>query len=540
MNFLTTPRCELTPNSDMTEQNICIAEEFIDKLVDLGTFVEVPKGEIVANGPLFCLPKPGQPDQWRILSDMRRGGQNDAIGSDPTVFPKSGVILDQLYAGGYSAIIDASKFFYQFTTRPEERKYLGCIHPRDPERHFQYGGLPMGSGNSPGVAGRHGAAFLRALRAASSLYQGTITANTWWHAFSDDHPYDPKLGHGRILLSDEDGLPACLIWAHCDDFMIHGPTLEKTTKALVAFMDLAVDVSLLCHPVKLTLPAHSVTYTGLIFDSTTEPALLVTSKKRDKSIAMVEYTLRNYRKISRLALSVLVGTLESLVEATPGRIGHTYLRSLQGTLHPHGWTGSDLPYYSFAHLSPDDRAELAFWLWLLQQNPGRYARSFQSGTLVPSFGDGSGTGTGGTVVYKEEDPMEMWMGAWSPRVYQFSSNWKEHRTLLATLERARDNHRAEVYVERPLTTAFIVVLPRVLQKKWSRASRHVHEIGIFQCDLVPIAHRSIFTIPVVLLFIPYHVRCLPDPRLDPAPASSLRLHHRQHAEQIHGVLEASR
>jgi hypothetical protein len=94
MNFLCEPRHKLTPNSDMEEEQIVIAEELLDELVGLGVLVDVQPGEIVANGLLFCLPKPGQPGQWRILSDMRRGGQNEAMGADPTVFPKSGVILE--------------------------------------------------------------------------------------------------------------------------------------------------------------------------------------------------------------------------------------------------------------------------------------------------------------------------------------------------------------------------------------------------------------------------------------------------------------
>ena len=53
MNFLAEPRHELTPNSEMEEEQIVIAEEFLDELVDLGVLVEVQPGEIVANGPLF-------------------------------------------------------------------------------------------------------------------------------------------------------------------------------------------------------------------------------------------------------------------------------------------------------------------------------------------------------------------------------------------------------------------------------------------------------------------------------------------------------
>jgi hypothetical protein len=38
----------------------------------------------------------------------------------------------------------------------------------------------------------------------------------------------------------------------------------------------------------------------------------------------------------------------------------------------------------------------------------------------------------------------MWMGVWSPRVYCFSSNWKEAQTLYATLQRARDQHQHDL------------------------------------------------------------------------------------------------
>jgi hypothetical protein len=83
-----------------------------------------------------------------------------------------------------------------------------------------------------------------------------------------------------------------------------------------------------------------------------------------------------------------------------------------------------------------------------------------------------------------------------------------------------------------------VVLPRVLQKKWSRPSRQVIEVGIYQRDMVPFAHRSLLTIPVVVLLIPLHVRCLPQSRLDPAPTTALRQYHRQQAALMRGVLDA--
>jgi hypothetical protein len=53
MNFLVEPRHELTPNSDMEEEQIVIAEEFLDELVALGVLVEVPLGGIVLTVPSF-------------------------------------------------------------------------------------------------------------------------------------------------------------------------------------------------------------------------------------------------------------------------------------------------------------------------------------------------------------------------------------------------------------------------------------------------------------------------------------------------------
>jgi hypothetical protein len=56
----------------------------------------------------------------------------------------------------------------------------------------------------------------------------------------------------------------------------------------------------------------------------------------------------------RLSLAVVVGVLESLVEATPTRVGHTFLRHLHENLHPPDWEGSDLPYFSFTTLDERD------------------------------------------------------------------------------------------------------------------------------------------------------------------------------------------
>jgi hypothetical protein len=62
----------------------------------------------------------------------------------------------------------------------------------------------------------------------------------------------------------EDNLPAILIRVHCDDFLIHGPTKEKTTEALNTFLDLTVDVGLLCHPGKLVPSSTTIQYCGFL------------------------------------------------------------------------------------------------------------------------------------------------------------------------------------------------------------------------------------------------------------------------------------
>jgi hypothetical protein len=68
-------------------------------------------------------------------------------------------ILPRMYPGGFSSVIDASKFFHMFLTVDEERQFVGLIHP-DTGDHYWYTRLPMGSSNSPAVSGRFGAASL--------------------------------------------------------------------------------------------------------------------------------------------------------------------------------------------------------------------------------------------------------------------------------------------------------------------------------------------------------------------------------------------
>jgi hypothetical protein len=204
-----------------------------------------------------------------------------------------------------------------------------------------------------------GSSFLRKLVSTSPYFQGVPHLNAWWNAFRAIEPFDPGLSHGMVQISEIDGLPAVLAFAHCDDFMIHGPTYEKTCLAPLDFLDFAVKVGLLAHPGKLTPPCQEVKYTGFLWNTAGVPTLKIPLYKVDKSIALTDYAIDHRDHLSRLCLAVVKGVLESEVDATPSRSGHTHLRSLEHTLHPAGWEG--LPYYSFASLSDTDVENLLWW-----------------------------------------------------------------------------------------------------------------------------------------------------------------------------------
>jgi hypothetical protein len=123
--------------------------------------------------------------------------------------------------------------------------------------------------------------------------------------------------------------------------------------------------------------------------------------------------------------------------------GHTYLRWFHSLIYPEGGgTGLD-PYLTVTTTTPEVRKDSEWWAAFLSEGGGRYARATQSATLVPTWGDGSGTGTGGTYQlpnrFVEERPLKMWKGKWSPIVYKFSSSWKELQTLNLTLQRLEED-----------------------------------------------------------------------------------------------------
>ena len=121
---------EIHDNAVVDDEPLDVAAAFVDELLDLGIVLEPSEGEeVLSNSPLFTVPKEGQEGQWRVIADMLRCGQNECIGADPVVLPRSSHILDQMYKGGCSAVVDASKFFHQFSTHPDDRPHLGLKHP---------------------------------------------------------------------------------------------------------------------------------------------------------------------------------------------------------------------------------------------------------------------------------------------------------------------------------------------------------------------------------------------------------------------------
>ena len=433
MNFLQPPPQKLHPNADMDDDQRDVAVEFVEELMELGVLCTLPAGEeVLTTAPLFCVPKEGQPGEWRVIADMLRGGQNSCIGSDPVVLPRVTHVMDSLYTGGWSAVIDASKFFYQFPTAREDRPYLGIIHPGTGEI-LAYYGLPMGSANSPALACRYGMAFLRKLISETPVFHGSVQANCYWRSFGMREDLDPSLGYGYVLVK-ANGEGAARAWSFVDDFLLHAPTQAACQEALTAFLDLSVKCGMLCHPKKLVPPQQVVKYCGFLLDTTGIPTCRIPEPKRDRALAMIRHVLNHpHNNWSRLALAVVVGVLESLAECTPRRIGHTYLRSFQIQLHPGGQPGGLEPYLTTVRLTTRTLQELQWWERHLQEGKGRVVRGTSAGTLVPSFGDGSGTGTGGTFRLPD-GPLKMWKGKWMPCIHHYSSNWKELNTLRLTLE----------------------------------------------------------------------------------------------------------
>ena len=144
----------------MDPEQTRVAAEFVEELLDLGVVQTPCEGRhVITIAPLFVEPKEGQEGQCRVLADMLRDSQNECIAGDPVFLPRISHILDQMFLEGYSAVVDAFKYFYQFSTHPDDRPYLGLKHPITGVL-LEYIGLPVGGSNSPAIACRYGLSFV--------------------------------------------------------------------------------------------------------------------------------------------------------------------------------------------------------------------------------------------------------------------------------------------------------------------------------------------------------------------------------------------
>ena len=103
---------------------------------------------------------------------------------------------------------------------------------------------------------------------------------------------------------------------------------------------------------------------------------------------MINYLLGQPSKweFSWLALSVVTGTLESLVKGTPCWIGCTKLHCLYNYVHPLGLgTGID-PYYTKTTLLTSVHLDLSWWHAFLTTGQGCLVCPAWSSTLVPTWG----------------------------------------------------------------------------------------------------------------------------------------------------------
>jgi hypothetical protein len=322
-----------------------------------------------------------------------------------------------MYPGGLLPVIDASKFFHMFLTVDEERQFMGLIHP-DTGDHYCYTRLPMGSSNSPAVSGRFGAAFLRLIFQEVEEMQGEVLINDWKVALEGDK-FDPKLGIGQVLIG-YDGLPACLIWIHVDDIFLHGPTREKCTSALKNILDLTVLVGLICDPTKLKPPAQIQKFRWFLYDSVGTPKLRIPDNKVVRALALLDFLMRGSRTvICSLALAVVVGTLQSLVPATPNAIGASFLHHVYLNIHNETLENFDDIhdfYHSGLALEALAQEDFSWWEQALTSGLREQVQPRDFCTLGVAWGDGSGSGSGGTFEWVDSGKgvlpnMEAWMGA---------------------------------------------------------------------------------------------------------------------------------
>jgi hypothetical protein len=153
--------------------------------------------------------------------------------------------------------------------------------------------------------------------------------------------------------------------------------------------------------------------------------------------------VRGSRKVlCRLALAVVVVTLQSLVPATPNAIGASFLHHVYRNIHTDTLKKID-DIHDFHHsglaLGALAQSNFSWWEQALASGLREKIQPGDFCTLWVAWGDGSGSGSGGTFEWVDSGKgslprMEAWMGAWNGTVHSFTSNLRELRTVVETLK----------------------------------------------------------------------------------------------------------
>ena len=237
-------------------------------------------------------------------------------------------------------------------------------------------------------------------------------------AYFSKKVYHPEYGEGRILIGT-DGNPILLVWIHVDDIFLHGPTLAKLSEGLKLLLDTTVELGLICQSSKTVSPTQRVKFCGFIYDTKDIPKLIIPDNKVSRAIAMIDYLDYGCKHLfARLVISMVVGFLQSLVPATPGNIGVSFLRPIYEDLHE--FQENDAPgtkkfYFCTMELRQQSRDCLWWWRQALTLGLSRQTQPRDVATIGVSWGDGSGTGTGGTINFltiqdqEEHIKLDVWM-----------------------------------------------------------------------------------------------------------------------------------
>ena len=88
----------------------------------------------------------------------------------------------------------------------------------------------------------------------------------------------------------------------------------------------------------------------------------------------------------------------------------------------------------------------------------------------------------------------------------------------------------ETWCEVPLTTSALLFIPRTVPSFWQGISRHLIKLPTIYPHTTPLLHPRLLPIPIVVLYLPPHVRSLSTKnRLDQPPGPAGYHWHRQQA-----------